>query len=135
MSTLYGKIDLMEGKKVNAWVEQKRVSHKMSKRELALEIGTDQSHLVKVLSGKRQAGFEFYLRIARYFNAVPEFLRIADILPDEGEEGALYADILAAVKQLTPEERMEVLRYALFVKKERSERDTPSVGNEADARI
>jgi transcriptional regulator with XRE-family HTH domain len=130
MSTLCGKIDLMNGDKINAWVNQKRKAHKMSKRELALEIDTDPSHLNKVLSNKRQAAFDFYLRIARYFNAVPEFLRIADILPDEDQPGALFADILAAVKELTIEERQEVLRYALFVKQGR---DTQSEPRAADA--
>lgn len=120
----------MNEEKIREWSNRKLNASHLSMRKLGEVSGIDFTKISRVLSGKQSGDFGFYLELARAFDAVPEFLRVADILPDEDQPGALFADIWAAVKELTIEERQEVLRYALFVKQGR---DTQSEPREADA--
>ena len=68
--------------KLNKWVFQKMEAHNLSMSELGRRANIDQSAISKVLGGKRNGGFGFYLSIARVFDAVPEFFRVAEVLPD-----------------------------------------------------
>lgn len=70
---------------LNNWVIQKLNASNMSIRQLAVETKLDPSNISKILSGKRNAGLDFYVKIARYFNAVPEMLEAAGILTEETE--------------------------------------------------
>lgn len=130
MSTIWCKIVPMNSEVVRTWANQKFGSSPVSMRKLAEKMDISHAKISRMLSGKQDADFSFYLEFARAFDAVPEFLRVADILPDEDEEGALFGEILAAMKALTIEEREEVLQYVFFVKEKR---DRHGLGREATA--
>ncbi len=96
---------------LNQWVSEQVNAHKMSMRKLGQDAGIGHSYISKVLSGQRDGGLDFYIRVAAVFNAVPEMLAVGEVIgPGELEDISLL-EIFKAVKALSPQERQELERY------------------------
>jgi len=111
------------GDKLNQWVIEKLNTHKMSMRELGRQAGIGQSAISKVLSGKRKAGMDFYIKIAEVFDAVPEMLQVAGVLPtEEGMRGSLL-ELFKAVRRLSPEQQKQFMDYGRFLVEQEKQRE------------
>lgn len=99
---------------LNQWVIAKLNSHNMSMRELGRRSGIDQSNISKILSGKQDASLDFYLKIAQVFDDVIDMLVTSGILSPVDEDQLSMSEIYQIVQKLTPDERKEVLEYALW---------------------
>lgn len=101
---------------MNNWVLRKMDAHNLSMRKLGEMAGVPHSSISKALSGNREPGLDFYLKIARALNAVPEFLIEAEILPDISvDKGLTYSQISEVVDQLDEEGRKALLDYSDFL--------------------
>lgn len=104
------------GERLNEWVIKKMDAQNLSMRKLGETIGVGHGYISRVLNGKQNAGLEFYLKIARAFDAVPEFLREAEILPEiSADAGLTYSQISGVVDQLDEEGRKALLDYSDFL--------------------
>ena len=84
------------GNDLNNWVIDLLKANNMSMRQLAKLSHLTQSSISLVLSGKRKAGLDFYLKIAKAFNAVPELLYVTGILkPGDDKRLSNLADKIA----------------------------------------
>lgn len=110
---------------LNRWITDKLNSHNMSMRELGRKSGIDQGHISKVLSGKQEASFDFYLKVAQVFDAVVDMLITAGVLSPADEAQLTMSEIYQIVKKLTPSERQEVLDYALWRLQKSEANDNP----------
>jgi plasmid maintenance system antidote protein VapI len=87
----------------------------------ALNEWMQHSYISRILSGKQEAALDFYVKIARVFDAVPEMLQVAGVLASEkdiGEDVSLW-EIVKMVKALDPEERQELERYLDYLSQRR----------------
>ena len=104
--------------KSNKWISDK-IASGTSMRKLGEMLGMGHGHISRVLSGDINAGLEFYIKIAHAFGEIPEFLRVANILPrDEG----LLDEVTDVLSVLTLEERKQVLLFAKFVKNQQEDK-------------
>lgn len=100
---------------MNEWVVDKMNAHKMSMSELARQSGMHHSNISKILSGKQKAGLEFYIEVARVFDAVPELLQVAGVVTkQEGLDMSLW-ELFKLVKSLSPEEQQEISELVDFL--------------------
>lgn len=104
---------------LNQWVIDQLNDRKMSMRELGRLTGIDHSAISKVIAGKREASLDFYIKVAQAFDAVLEMLRVAGIVPIGDTEELSLAEWLEIGKQLTPDERLKVMEYAIYQKERR----------------
>jgi len=98
---------------VNEWIVGQMNAQNMSMRELGRQTGMQHSYISRILGGKQEAALDFYVKIARVFDAVPEMLQVAGVLAsdkDIGDDLSLW-EMVKAVKALDPEERRELERY------------------------
>jgi len=88
-----------------------------SMRELGRRAGVSHAQISNVVSGNAKPGADFCLAMARAFRLPPEkALRLGGFLPPlpGSEDDAALKELLEVTKQLSPEERQEVLEYALW---------------------
>jgi transcriptional regulator with XRE-family HTH domain len=111
---------------LNQWIIDKLNAHNMSMRELGRRANVPQSNLSKILSGKQEASLDVYIRIAQAFDAVLEMLRVAEIVPIGETEELSLSEWMEIGKQLTPDERLEVMEYALYRKERRRPKPPPN---------
>lgn len=106
----------MDMEKLIEWVNRKLADNNLSIRKLAERMSMSDSNLSKILSGKVDPGVKFYLKLADAFNEpVSKVFKLAGILPSlSSDEEITFAELLEIAKKLTPEEREDVMRYALF---------------------
>ncbi len=110
---------------LNQWVTDKLNAHKMSMSSLEKLANIPRGYISKVLSGKRNAGMDFYFKIAKAFNAIPEMLQVANILSPADEKEITFMELFRAIRSLSPEERRHLEEYVDFlVAKEKKRRDT-----------
>ena len=117
----------MDKNAVNEWIVRKMDSQKLSMRELGRLTGMQHSYISRILSGKQEAALDFYVKIASVFNAVPEMLQVAGVLPsdkDIGDDLSLW-EIVKAVKALDPAERQELERYLDYLSQRNAGADKP----------
>ena len=99
------------------WLNNELEKRGWSRSEAARRGGVSASMFDKVISDHAQAGIDFCLGIARAFNLPPEqVLRTAGLLPPlpGPEEDKILKELVEIVKRLDPDERQEILDYALW---------------------
>lgn len=105
----------MNREAINEWVEQRIAENKLSLRELGRQTGIDHSAISKVLNGKREASFDFYIKIARVFSAVPEMLQVAGVVSEKEKVEMSLWELFKLVRSLSPEEQKEVSDFVDFL--------------------
>jgi transcriptional regulator with XRE-family HTH domain len=116
----------------------------MNQTTLAMHIGVSQSAVSSWLRGASTPGYENCLRLAEYFNAPQdEVLNLAGYAPRQETqevresrpdyEDLTFRQLLDLLRQLSPEEREEVLHYALFRFRRPERPEPPATGREAGA--
>lgn len=119
---------------LNQWVIDRLNASEWSISRLGRESGLDQSTISKVLNGRRKAALDFYVKIAKAFNAVPEMLRVAGILSPADEDEITFWELFRAIKSLSPEERQHLEEYVDFlIEKEKKRRDTANTEGNTSA--
>lgn len=101
------------------WLNQQLEARNWQPAQLAKAAGVYQSTLGNILNGTRRLGPEIGVKIARALDLPPELVfRKAGLLPpatgDFWERDLTLQELLAIVRQMTPEERQEVLKYAIY---------------------
>ena len=105
----------MDRDALNDWVVKKMNSRGWSMRELARQIDADHSYISKVLSGKQEAKIDFYFRIAQAFDAVPEMMEMADIMPTEDALRGSLLELFKAVMKLDVDQQKHFIEYGRFL--------------------
>lgn len=83
--------------------------------DLARKSGLDSSLVSNFFAGRRNVGAASAVSIARAFNVAPEIVfRKAGLLPNVPESTAEEEQLLYLFRQMTPEQRRDVLEYADF---------------------
>ncbi len=106
------------------WLNGEMNSRNLSARELSKQLGKANSYVSQVLTGKMKPGVDFYTGIAEALDVpIEKILRLAGILPpgaggDDNAEPS-FRDWIEAGKNLSREERLEILNYADYVTKKR----------------
>ena len=104
------------------WLELEINGRHWRIRDLAEVSGIPSATLSRVLNGTRGAGPEVCVAIARGLGYDPVFVfRKAGLLPParENEKEPRFDEMREIMKQLTPEERGEVLAYAIWKRDQR----------------
>ncbi len=97
------------------WLANELKNRGWSHRELARRSNLSQTAISTVLSGQRQPGWEFCAAIARALGEAPEkVFRRAGLLPalPAPEDDATLRELVEYTRQLSREERTQVLQYA-----------------------
>lgn len=103
-----------------AWLSNELEQRGWSYRELARRMELDQSRLSRVLSGKRKATVDFYKKVAEALGEAPEtVLREAGILASEDDP--VFKEAVDMLRNLTPEQRQEAVRYIRYLYQNRQE--------------
>lgn len=83
--------------------------------DLARKSGLDSSLVSNFFAGRRNVGAASAVSIARAFNVAPEIVfRKAGLLPNVPEATAEEEQLLYLFRQMTPDQRRDVLEYADF---------------------
>ena len=99
------------------WLTTEMETHGWNNSELARHAGLVPSAVSQVITGSRHPGPDFCQSLAQALSLPPETVfRRAGLLPElQGpEEDARFGELLDVVRNLSADEREEVLRYALF---------------------
>lgn len=100
---------------LNQWVIENLNTRKWSMRKLGQLIQVHHSTISRILSGKQTAKLDFYFACANAFNAIPDFLQMAGLLPAGADVQHLsFSQLLETVKKLPTKEQQEVLDYAQY---------------------
>ena len=93
--------------------------------DLAHEANISDAQISRVVSGTRGAGPDFCVAIARGLGIDPvTVFRRAGLLPsaDGANEEPSFADLTSVMQQLTPENREDVIAYAIWRRSQQIER-------------
>jgi transcriptional regulator with XRE-family HTH domain len=101
------------------WLEREMAARNWRPFELANAAGVYQSTLGKILNGERKVGPELAVKLAKALDLPPESVfRKAGLLPRTPginlDQDLTLQELLAITRQMTADERREVLEYALF---------------------
>ncbi len=112
------------------------IAQNISIRELARRAEVNPSAVSKVLNGKRDATVDFYVKLAEVFDAVPEMLQVAGVLPTaEGMKGS-FLQLFKGVLALTPEKQEEAQNYLRYlVEQDRQQQSLPGNENNDPANV
>ena len=102
---------------LRTWLAQEIDRRGWSHRMLARQISLSHSLVSKALSGKMRASADFCIRVAQALDEPPEkVLRLAGILPmsPANEHEQALKEILDIAKNMTPENRQDLLNYARY---------------------
>jgi transcriptional regulator with XRE-family HTH domain len=126
-SFIFGfKLISMENNKLSKWIIAELQQRDWSMRTLARKSGMSQTQISNVLAGNRRVTFNFCVAVAKPLGKTPmEMFQLAGLLPgppqvsenqeeDEIDGEVTLAKLIALLKQMTPAERLEVLRYAEY---------------------
>lgn len=100
------------------WIDDELNKRGWSDSELARRGGISQSTVSMVRNGQRGASQVFCRAIAKAFDEPPErVLRLAGLLPPlpAGEDPSI-AELDEMVARMTPEQRLELLRYGEYLR-------------------
>ena len=101
------------GKELNEWIEIKLRERGWSISELARQADLNNSFVSHVLSGRANPGPKFYQGMARAFDlpiSIIEQLDKEGVVPDD-EQRLSISEWTLLLKQLTPAQRFELLKY------------------------
>jgi transcriptional regulator with XRE-family HTH domain len=104
--------------KFRAWLSEELNQRGWSHNELARKAKVSQAAVSSILSGNRNAGAEFCIKIARALEQTPEkLLRLAEILPPlpSEENDPTLRKLFDTLRNMSSEQRKEVLRYARYL--------------------
>jgi len=99
------------------WLKKEMKSNGMSQSKLSELSGLHQGTISNVLTGKRQAGADFILAVARALRIKPEDLyRQTGLLPQKPSptQETLINDIIDIVRRLSDDDKKELIEYARF---------------------
>jgi transcriptional regulator with XRE-family HTH domain len=99
------------------WLEAEMAARDWRPFELAKASGIHQATLGNLLNGTRRLGPDTAVKLARGLGIPPEeVFRKGGLLPDlpGPERDATFREILDVVRNMSVEERREVLEYALY---------------------
>lgn len=106
------------------WIEGELEKRKWRPADLARAAALYPATISKVLNEDRQAGPDVCLALARAFKLPPELVfRKAGLLPElpGGNHDVELQQLIDLMQRMTPDERREILEYALW--RYRRERD------------
>lgn len=118
----------MNREALNKWIVDRMNADNLSMRDLAKNAGVDHSTISKILNGQRDAALDFYVKIARVFEAVPEMLQVAGVVAGPEIADLSLWEIVRVVKALSPEERQELERYLDYLTHRRGSAAPPLPG-------
>ena len=104
-----------------AWLSEKMEKRGWSHNELARQAQVSQAAVSSVLSGYRNAGADFCIKIAQALGESPEkVLRLAGILPplSPSDDSALQ-ELMELARTLPSDQRQQVLDYIRFLSQQR----------------
>ena len=117
------------------WIINELNKRSWSQRELARRSGLSHAQISNVISGNRKITWDFCAAIADGFGVSPiKIFSLAGKLPSlsEAEGDLTFQELTEFAKQLAPEEREELLEYALFRFRRQKERSSaPEEENES----
>jgi len=112
---------IMEG--FTKWLLEELNKRGWSRSEAARRGGVSASMFDKVINGHAKPGVDFCRGIARAFKEPPEFVfRKAGLLPNVPDDDATMRELVDLVCHLSPEDRQDVLEYALWRYRREQER-------------
>lgn len=110
--------------KLSTWLQSKIDEKGWTNRELARRMSTSNTTVNAVLNEERSPSFEFCMKLADLFTDVTayEILIMGKLLPTPGGE-LTFQQLREIVSQLSPDQRQEVLDYALWRLERQKEED------------
>lgn len=109
--------EVMDKSEFVSWVEEEMEGRGWRPADLARAAGITGSALSKILNEYRAPGLDACVGIAGAFDLPPEFvLRKAGLIPElpGPDRDPTFQEIVDVMRNMTPEEREEVLGYALW---------------------
>lgn len=103
---------------LRTWLSEELDRRKWSQRELARQADISQAFVNRVLSGDLSPSINFCNKVAQALGEPPEkLLRLAGILPTSpaSEDEQLIREVLDILKNMSPDQRKELLRYAHYL--------------------
>lgn len=100
------------------WLSEELKQRGWSHNELARKAKVSQAAVSSVLSGYRNAGADFCVKIADALSETPEkVLRLAGILPSFPtlEDDPLLREVLDTLRNMSLQQRKEVLRFIRYL--------------------
>lgn len=100
------------------WLSQELKRRNWSHNELARQAGLSQSTVSSVISGNRNAGADFCVKVASALDVPPEMLlKMAAILPSDSPplDDPTLQELIELAKNLSPNQRRELLRYTRYL--------------------
>jgi transcriptional regulator with XRE-family HTH domain len=99
-----------------AWLQAEIDKRDWKAATLARQAGLSKGTVSDILNQRRAPGHEFCVRVAGALHYPPEdVLRLADLLPPQGELGDLsLRQLVEVARQLSDDERAELLEIALL---------------------
>ena len=107
----------VEGNEFSTWLENQLALRGWRPADLATAAGLPNATITRVLNGDRKAGPEVASAIAAALSLTPEYVfRRAGLLPEAPapDRDPTFTEILEIMRNLPPDERREILDYALF---------------------
>jgi transcriptional regulator with XRE-family HTH domain len=108
------------------WLNKQLDQRGWSQGELARRAGISQGAISNVLSGKREPGADFCMKVAQALGEAPEkVLKLAGILPaSEAEIREIRTEeMLAIYRTMTPGQKKEVWRFIKFLLQSREDKE------------
>jgi transcriptional regulator with XRE-family HTH domain len=100
-----------------AWLEYELAARNWRPADLAKAADVPQATISNILNGNREVGAKVAKAIADALDLSPEYVfRRAGLLPDTPgpERDPTFQEILEIMRNMTEEERREIVDYALF---------------------
>jgi len=110
-------VNSVTSEKFASWLEDELAARNWKPADLAARANVAQATISNILNSNREVGYKTALAIARALNVPPDYVfREAGILPPSPgtERDPTFQEIVDIMRNLPPEERQEVLEYALF---------------------
>lgn len=115
-SSLGMKEKMKMNKKFGEWLFSQLSNKGWSARELGRRAGIASTSITRVISGETSPTFEFCTAIAKPLQETPvKVFELAGLLPAGYSEDPTYHELLSYIQTLTPNQRLDILKYVRFV--------------------